>query len=82
VNTHNWGKYLTIYQNGEKWEFSIDDLNWEILDGAASFFSPAMSVRIGPLGESYIWITVGDGGDVFSIMLSVVNGQIVYVTDF
>ena len=72
-----WNRIITglsIYQNGKKWEVPIDDVQ--------NYFSPMMSVRVGSFGELYIWITVGDGGEVFSIMLSVVNGQIVYVTDF
>lgn len=51
------------------------------IDVIKGYFNPCcLSVYFGTEGELYISISCGDGGDSYSIMLSVVNGKIVYST--
>ncbi len=61
---------LTLYQDGKKKSLPIDHIK--------DYFNPGMAVYIGPAGELYIQISCGDGGEVYMICLSVVNGVIRY----
>ena len=61
---------LTIFQNGQKKSLSIDNIK--------KYFNPNMLVYIGLNGDLYIHIWCGDGGEAYSICLSVVNGVICY----
>ncbi len=47
-----------------------------LIDVIKSFYNPHMVVFIGDEGDLYISISCGDGGEGYSIMLSVINGKI------
>ena len=51
------------------------------IDVIKGYFNPGgLTVYFGTEGELYISISCGDGGDSYSIMLSVVSGKIMYST--
>ena len=64
---------LTIIQNGKNKSLPIDN---HIKNFPSYMWIPYMDVLIGPNGELYINIGSGDGGEVYSICLSVVDGVI------
>ena len=52
------------------------------VDAIKDYFNPhSMTVFVGPENELYISILCGNDGESFSLMLSVVNGKIIYVKD-
>lgn len=64
---------LRITCSSDSVDLTINDIK--------DYYNPRMSVTIGPEGELYIHISCGDGGEVYQICLSVVNGEIKFVRD-
>ena len=64
---------LTIFQKGKKISLPIDNFK--------NYYNPLMLVYVGLNDDLYICISCGDGGESYSICLSVVDGVIRYTKD-
>ena len=63
----------------EKFILRINNKEYSLpIDNISCYYNPRMAVFLGGEGDLYICVSAGDGGESYSITLSIVNGEIIH----